>query len=166
MAIDTPDSLSSSTEAPKHGPRLAWLIAVAVGIVIAVLIGAATAARGGDSSNNPSLTTPQLASMQEACIQWHDGYVGDAAPPSAWCDDMIGWMTGQLRGGHMMGPMMWSDPDQLRSTCQAWLRSGAGGGGTHTTAWCSQMVEWMTAHMGAWDRWDQGWMMNGPMMGR
>jgi hypothetical protein len=34
--------------------------------------------------------------------------------------------------------------------------------GTDATAWCGQMVTWMTQNMGDWN----GWMANGPMMGR
>jgi hypothetical protein len=36
----------------------------------------------------------------------------------------------------------------------------------HASVWCGQMVIWMAVHMGGWDHGDQGWMMNGSMMGR
>jgi hypothetical protein len=144
------------------------LIAVAVVVISAVVV-AGVAATSDDDSNvsDASLGTQQLGSIQQACAQWRDGYTGRSSPSSAWCDDMVGWMTSQVRSGHMMGSTMWSDPDQMRATCQTWLSSsqGAGGADPDASGWCGQMVGWMTQHMGDWDRWDRGWMMNSPMMG-
>ena len=65
----------------------------------------------------------------------------------------------------MTGSMMWSNPAQMQATCEQWM-SQANGSTQDTSAWCSQMVGWMTDHMGDWNHWDQGWMMNGSMMGR
>ena len=126
------------------------------------------ATRGDDSASNASsLGTQQLGSIQQACAQWQDGSAGSSAPPAVWCDGMVGWMTGQVRSGQMTGSMMWSNPEQMLATCQRWMVSSqwADGSTPGTPGWCGQMVDWMTQHMGDWDQWDRGWMMNGPMMG-
>jgi hypothetical protein len=167
MTIDKPETPISSAEVPTRGWRVSWVVAAVV-IVVAALLAGAIAARGGDSNDDAALGTQQLAAIQLACTTWHDGYTGAAAPTSAWCSDMVAWMTGQARSGQMMGSMMWSNADQMRATCQAWLSSSqeVGGAEPDASAWCDQMVDWMTQHMGQGDQWDRGWMMNGPMMGR
>ena len=63
---------------------------------------------------------------------------------------------------------MWSNPDQMRATCEQWMSSSpqASGPTQHGGRWRDQMVSWMIKHMGDWNHWDQGWMMNGSMMRR
>jgi hypothetical protein len=168
VTIDASETAGSAEEAPKRESRLPWLIAITVVVVLAALVGGMIATRGDDSSGiDTSLGTEQLASIQHACAQWRDGYVG-SAPSSAWCDEMVGWMTDRVGSRHMMGSMMWGDPDQMLATCQQWMASSqlVSGSTPDAATWCGQMVTWMTQHMGSWDQWDRGWMMNGPMMGR
>jgi hypothetical protein len=62
-----------------------------------------------------------------------------------------------------MGSMMWSNPEQMRDTCQQWM-STTGSAGTNGSTWCGDMVDWMRKNMGDWDSWDHGWMMNGRSM--
>jgi hypothetical protein len=80
---------------------------------------------------------------------------------------MTGWMTDQVDTGQMIGWMMWNNPEQLVATCQRWMSSNqpTDGSPPGASTWCSEMVDWMTQHMGGWQTWDRGWMMNGPMMG-
>jgi hypothetical protein len=146
---------------------LPWLIASTVALVVAVVVVGMVGASDDDSGGNvSSLGTQQLAAIQQACGQWQDGYAGSAVPSSAWCDDMVGWMTDRIQHGQMMGSMMWGDPDQMLATCREWMASNprVGGSTPEASAWCGQMVSWMTQHMGDWDHWDRGWMMNAPMM--
>jgi hypothetical protein len=170
MAIEVSEPPGSSEEVPKRGSRWPWLITIALVAVLAALVGGLIATRANDNSDGiaTSQGTQQLASIQQACAQWRGGYTGGSAPSSAWCDEMVGWMTGQVSSGRMMGSMMWGDPDQMLATCQQWMasRPPASGSTPGTAEWCGQMVTWMTQHMGSWDQWDRGWMMNGPMMGR
>ena len=168
VTIEVPDTQGSSVEPSNRRSRVPLLIAAAVLVVLVGVIAGVIASRGDDSTDvDASLGAQQLASIQQACAQWYDGHTGSAAPSSAWCDDMVDWMTDQVRSRQMMGSMMWSDPDQMLATCQQWMSSSttAGGSTPNGSAWCGQMVTWMTQHMGDWDRWDRGWMMNGPMMG-
>jgi hypothetical protein len=167
MTVDATETHSSAPEGPKRSARRWWLV-MAIAIVLAALVGGAIAAHGSDSNDDAALGTRQLTSIRQACTTWQVGDTGTAAPAASWCGDMVGWMTGQIRGGHMMGSMMWGNPDEMRSTCQAWLSSGQGAdtAAPNASAWCDQMVDWMTQHMGQWDQWDRGWMMDGPMMGR
>ena len=44
---------------------------------------------------------------------------------------MVGWMTNQVRSGHMVGSMMWSNPGQMRATCEQWMMSGSETNGFH-----------------------------------
>ncbi len=70
-------------------------------------------------------------------------------------------MTLQLTDGQLTGSMMWGSATVLRSTCLQWMtteNSGMAGG----SAWCDQMVSWMSQHVGNWDQ----WMMSGHMMGQ
>jgi hypothetical protein len=70
---------------------------------------------------------------------------------------MYGWMYDQMRSGRMMGSMMWGNPDQMRTACQQWMGSYLPSGSTvDPEAWCNQLVDWMTSHMGAWSTGD-GW---------
>lgn len=169
MTVEVPDLPGAPAHAPGRGSRGPRLITIALVAVVVTLIGALVATRGDDSIGvGASQGAQQLASIQEACVRWHDGYTGSPAPSSAWCDEMVGWMTARVGSRQMMGSMMWSDPDQMLATCQRWMTSSQPSNGSMPTAatWCSQMVTWMTEHMGNWDRWDRGWMMNGPMMDR
>ena len=165
MTTDMHEPPAPPIETPRRSPALLWLIAAAMVLVVTVAVATAIALSDNDSNDSNAVGTQQLASIRRACAQWHDSYNGSSTPPPAWCDDMIGWMTDQARSGDMTGSRMWSNPAQMQATCEQWM-SQANGSTQDTSAWCSQMVAWMTDHMGDWNHWDQGWMMNGSMMGR
>jgi hypothetical protein len=59
---------------------------------------------------------------------------------------------------------MWSDSDHMVDTCRQWMATGPADSGSAQgdTAWCDEMVGWMTQNIGDWD----DWMMNGSMMNR
>ena len=161
MTTDVHEARSSLPDTGGLRPWWLWLLAL---IIAAVAVG--VAATRGDSSRSSvsSPGTEQLASIQQACVQWREGPAGSAAPSSAWCEAMVRWMSDEMRSGEMMGSMMWSDPQQMLATCQRWMSSSqwADRSTPRTPASCGQMVDWMTRHIGDWDRWDGGWMMNGP----
>ena len=168
MTIDGRETRGSSPGTARRRSWLLWIFASAVALIFAATVVGVVATRGDDSASNASsLGTQQLGSIQQACAQWQDGSTGSSAPAAVWCDGMVGWMTGQVRSGQMTGSMMWSNPEQMLATCQRWMVSSqrADGSTPGTPGWCGQMVDWMTQHMGDWDQWDRGWMMNGPMMG-
>jgi hypothetical protein len=50
-------------------------------------------------------------------------------------------------------------------TCERWISTNASTG-TNASAWCGDMVAWMTQNRGDWNQWNRGWMMNGSMMVR
>jgi hypothetical protein len=78
---------------------------------------------------------------------------------------MVGWITNRVASGQMMGSMMWSNPQQMRETCEQWMSTNASNA-TNVSAWCGEMVAWRTQNRGDWNQWNRGWMMNGSMMGR
>jgi len=165
MTIEVPETRASSAGEPERRSRLTWLIAVVVVVVmVGALVAGVVASRGEDSTSiDGAAGAQQLASVQQSCTAWHDGYAGSVAPSATWCNDMVGWMADQLRSRHMEASMMWSDPDRMVATCQRWISSTPRSGSTpDASAWCGQMVGWMTHHGGPWDR---GWMMNSPTMG-
>lgn len=165
MTTETNDTPTTPT---TPAPRRPWLPLLLTGIAVVIVAGAAIGiviVRDDDSNDNGTVAgTQQLASVQQACAQWRDAYSGSSAPSSSWCNDMVGWMTGQMNSGQMMGTMMWGDPDRMRDTCRQWMSTNPAGSGSalNTSAWCDQMVGWMTQNMGDWD----DWMMNGSMMNR
>jgi hypothetical protein len=165
MTVDTSGPQNSS---PKASRRRSWLLWIAVaGVVLsaAAVVGVLIATSDSDADvNDRSLGTQQLDSIRHACAQWRDDSIESSVPAPAWCDDMVVWMTSKVRGGRM-GSVMWGDPDQMLATCQQWMSSSprTTGSKPDSSAWCDDMVAWMTRQMGEWDEWDQGWMMNGPM---
>ncbi len=78
---------------------------------------------------------------------------------------MAGWMTEQLHAGET-GSAMWANPDAMRATCRQWMSTAPGiaGSGGDASAWCNQMVAWMSQYGSQWGSWND-WMMHGPMMG-
>jgi hypothetical protein len=166
MTTDVRTGPAQPIEAPRRRRWLLWLV-VAAAVLVAVAVVAVVAVSDHDPEGASAVGTQQLASISKACATWQSSYGGTSPPPSAWCD-MARWMATQGRSGHMTGSMMWSNPAQMRTTCEQRMssRSAAGRDRGDGLAWCDQMVSWMTAHMGSWDHWDQGWMMmNGSMMG-
>ncbi len=133
------------------------MVAVFVVVVGGVLIGVSLS-RG---SGNQEINT-QLSTLQQACSQWSSTGSGPSTPPSGWCTNMTGWMSGRM-DDH---PGMWATPDAMRTTCQSWAASSAsvGVGETEGSALCRDMVDWMQQHAAQWGSWN-GWMMHGPMMG-
>ncbi len=77
---------------------------------------------------------------------------------------MVGWMNQQLASDGHYGSMMWGTPNALGATCRDWMMTTlAPSLSNSSAAWCDQMVEWMSQHVGNWN----SWMMNGDaMMGR
>jgi hypothetical protein len=168
MSIHAPDAPSAASETPRRRSWLPWLVAAAVALTFAgVLVGVLASRDDQPSTNDALLGAQQVASIRQACAQWQADNPGSAAPSAAWCDDMAGWMTDRIANGPMMGSMMWSHPEQLVATCQRWMSSSewADNSPPDTSTWCGRMVDWMTRHIGNWDDWDRGWMMNGPVMG-
>lgn len=72
---------------------------------------------------------------------------------------MAGWMTDHMPNSDPMGgPMMggpWDSPQAMRDWCTQAM--GGQAGVDNPTAWCDQMVGWMSDHMGNWDDWHDDW---------
>lgn len=162
------DLLQSSQLPPPHigavrrRRGLVLSVGLAIGLVAAVGVGAGVSR--SDSSRTDALAPVQLASMHQACAQW----TGSSAPQmgtlsaSAACVTMTDWMGQQVRSGRMTGTMMFGDATAMGSTCGAWQATGAPSVGSGAaSAWCADMVRWMTGHIGNWDE----WMAHGRMMG-
>ncbi len=160
---------------PPNAGRRRWPLVLAIVAAIVLIGGVAGAVVIARRDDTPTYAAPQVGWMSDSCQQWAASYPADASnrPTGAWCTSMAGWMNtrtaqgqaGPMMGqGQMMGPMMWQSPDNMRATCQQWMASNPSAvpSGTDATAWCGQMVTWMTQHMGDWN----GWMTNGPMIGR
>ena len=165
MTTDTANPSPAETE-PRRRPWLRWVIVAIVVLLVGGVTVGIVAAQDNDSPKATTTSgTQQLASIRRACTAWHNGYTGSNAPPSGWCDDMVGWMTNRVGSGQMMGSMMWSNPQQMREACEQWMSSNARDA-TNASAWCGDMVAWMTQNRGDWNQWNRGWMMNGSMMVR
>ena len=124
-------------------------------------VGVAVANRD-DTSTPAAATSNELADISQACTTWMNNDARWGPGSSGWCQDMTGWMSQQTANGSMMGPMMWGDPDQMLSTCRAWM--DANPSSDRPAEWCESMMRGMWPHMnGDWDHWDE--QMNGPMMG-
>ncbi len=106
----------------------------------------------GASSNQTVTSAGELASIQQACGQWRSAYTGSQAPPAAWCNATVGWMTTQTDGGYMMGSMMWGDAGRMRDTCLRWMATApaVSGATSNASAWCDAMAGWMTQNGGPW----------------
>ena len=101
----------------------------------------------------------QLAALQRACVQWRAS-TSAPAPPSAWCHNMIGWMSDHM-DDHAA---MWASPQAMQATCQEWSAANPGGMSEgHRIVWCDDMASWMQQHAAEWGSWN-GWMMHRPMM--
>lgn len=150
----TPDLSTSPT--PTKRRWLPWAIAAGVA-ALALTVGIVIGQSGGDTSSTAKVSTKQLASIRQACNQWHSSSASASGPSDGWCDQMVGWMTDEVDHGQMMGSAMWSNPSQMAATCKRWASSQSGS----SSDWCDQMTTWMQQHMGNWDQWDHGWMMNG-----
>ena len=159
VTTDTANPSPAETESRRR-PWLPWVI---VAIVVLLVGGATVGIVLAQNDNSPQATTTsgtqQLASIRSACAAWHNGYSGSTAPPSAWCDDMVGWMTNRVGSGQMMGTTLWSNPDQMRQTCQMWMATRSGNA-TNAATWCGAMVDWITQNRGNWNQWNRGWMMD------
>ena len=162
---DTPDSQNAVSNPDPARPRNRWLVIGSVVAVLAVagIVGAVMIANRDDT---PDYNATQIAWMHEGCQQWADGYQDTNGPDDEWCNSMAGWMDGRMGNesmmdrGQMMGPMMWQNPTNMRTTCEQWMAEEPDGvpEGTNTSTWCEQMTAWMAQNMGDWDN----WMANGP----
>jgi predicted anti-sigma-YlaC factor YlaD len=171
---DTMQTIPTSTPPqPRASGRRSSLLAVGLAsiIVVAVAVGIVFF-RGNNSSSTGTaasqlLASAQLTSVQQSCQQWAASSaptLGNGSPNSGWCTAMTDWMGQHLRNGRMTGAMMWGSATTLQTTCQQWMATGSGStsGGTASPAWCGQMANWMTQHVGDWGN----WMTSGNMMGR
>ena len=167
-------TLTDPTATPEGGtPRrrrsagaMTALVLAVVVVVAAVVVAVVALTRPDDSpgtaSNAGSSAAASTAQIQQACQQWlADGPTsGQPRPDTQWCAGLTGWMAAQMGSGHMVGPMMWQDPDTLVSTCVRAM-SGYPGAAGDPAQWCRDMVAWMSEHRGQWagdDGWD-GWHM-------
>lgn len=160
MATETLERPQVPAEGPRRRAWLPWVVAAFVVVLIAGTATAVIATR--DSGSNATTDTQQLASLQQACAQWHTSYAGQSAPPADWCSSMIAWMGGHMSAGAASGTATWSNPDAMRASCRQWMSSAPiAGTGVDATRWCDQMVGWMTqyAGQGSW----HDWMMRGPI---
>lgn len=152
-------------ESPVAPParRRRWVLPVVVAAVALAGIGVGVAlANRGDTSQSAGATSSELADISQACATWMNDDARWGPTSAGWCQDMTGWMGQQMTNGSMMGSMMWSDPDQMLSTCQAWIAADPASG--HPAEWCENMMRGMWPHMnGDWGNWNE--QMNGPMMG-
>lgn len=139
-----------------------WAAGVAAAVAVVAIAVAAFAIAGDDGNNGTSsqaLDSQRIAATRGACQQWLDDYSSSsgATPPQGWCNNMTGWMYDQMANGSMMGPMMWGNPQAMIDACRQWMTTAPTGDTTATTrptAWCDQMVRWMSQHMGNWDDWE------------
>ena len=109
------------TGPPARRPFLRWLLA---GIVVVVLTGAAISVVVARDDANPDRAvtgTAQLVSIQEACGRWRDANTDSQVPSASWCTAMVGWMTAQMNGGHMVreGKL---DGDRHESRGRQWVK--------------------------------------------
>jgi hypothetical protein len=143
--------------------RRRWVMPVVVAAVALAGIGVGVALANRDDTSTPAgATSGELADISQACTTWMNDDARYGPTSADWCQDMTGWMGQQMTNGSMMGSMMWSNPDRMLSTCQAWMTANPASG--RPADWCESMMGGMWPHMsGNWDDWDE--QMNGPMMG-
>jgi len=143
--------------------RRQWLLPLVAVAVVAAAAGAGFALASRDDTPAPaSAAAGQLVDISQACTTWMHNDARWASNAPTWCQDMTGWMNQQMANGSMMGSMMWGDPDQMLTTCRAWMNVQEVS--QLPAGWCDEMMRGMWPNMsGDWDRWDD-WM-GGSMMG-
>jgi hypothetical protein len=154
MTNETQEPVAPTSTATRHW--LPWAIA-SLAIVVAVVIGAAFAATAGDddddigASSSPYVMMMQGDDARHACTQWRER-AGDAAPPAETCNAMAEWMRSTMGGGRMQGDarmqgsMMAGDVDGMIDACEQWMATTpTSTESTTSTAWCTQMAEWMNS---------------------
>lgn len=159
------DATPVTAPSKRRGMLVGWIV-----LALLVLAGGGWAVVANQDDDTPSYDAAQIGWMHQGCQQWVDSDPGRGGPDGAWCTSMTDWMNQRVgpnasgQTGMITSSMMWQDPASMRATCAQWMGTNPSGvaGGTDTTAWCDQMVDWMDQHMGDWD----SWMHNGPMMGR
>ena len=168
------DPQTSPTPSPARSPiwtRAAITASLAAVVAIVAVVIAFTRDDGTGGATDQALISQRIAATQSACQQWA-GPTGPTAlaPNAARCGAMGTWMYGQMANGHMMGGA-WASPQAMVDACRQWSAAASSTvSDVDPTAWCQQMVTWMTQRMGAWNNsqdWDNhmdGW--GGGMMGR
>ena len=131
-----------------------WLLIAVPVIAIAVGAGIAVALASGDEPDTAT-DRAQLAALQQGCQDWMNDRGPFAGSDATWCANMAGWMQGQMRGGQMMGSMMWGNPERMLDTCVQWMATSpaAVADGTDPETWCRDMVTWMDQNADDWDDW-------------
>jgi hypothetical protein len=142
--------------------RRKWLLPVVAVVAGAVGVGVGVVVATRDDAPAPaSAAAIQLADINQACTTWMRNDARWSTTTPTWCQDMTGWMN-QMANGAMAGTMMWGAPNQMLTTCRAWMTSNPSN--QLPTEWCDDMMRGMWPHMnGDWHNWDD-WV-DGPMMG-
>jgi hypothetical protein len=109
----------------------------------------------GDGEQPRASSVVTSAAVQASCRDWVASSHGDDLPDDQWCTDMFAWM-GDRSGGSMMHSTMWRSPARMGGACRDWVDRAGAGRAAGRRARCTDMVEWMDAHLS-----DQGgtWMM-------
>ena len=169
--VETHDPPAPSPATSNVWKRTAILATLAAVVAVAALAFALTRDDGRSGTTDQALVSQRIAATQSACQQWL-GSSGSTpgTPNTGWCGAMGAWMSGQMTNGHMTSGA-WASPQSMVDACRQWSTTATSTpSGADPTAWCQQMVTWMTQRMGGWnnsDDWDNhmgGW--GGGMMGR
>jgi hypothetical protein len=144
----------------RRSPRWPWLLAVVVVLLLGGWVAGSLTGGGGDSAQ--ALPAQRLASVQSACGQWQNSYVGSPRPPEMWCGDMVSWMGDNIRTGTMTVPGLRDNPAGMFDPCLDWL-SGTNTSGV-SSDWWGPMMTWMQNHAGTCDSWHHGRPINGHSM--
>ena len=143
--------------------RRRWILPLVLLAVAAsgVGVGIALARRGdtGDAGSSAQARRSQLADIDRACTTWMSSQTGSGPVTGTWCQDMTGWMNGQISDGSAAGSMMWGDADHMLAACRSWM--SADPSGERPSDWCDSLLRGISPHMdGDWDD-----ATSGPMMG-
>ena len=163
-----PDAPCPARRSRWGWPAMPAALAVAAVFVVLALVSCQSASSptssptsgSSSASGSPALVSQRIAATSTACRQWLSSYASAASPTPTpeWCDGFAGWMSAQVASAHMTGTTTWNNPQSMLSACRQWATSAGGSGGPGTTgsAWCDQMVTWMSQYMGRWGDW-QDW---------
>ena len=149
---DATPTAEPASPAPAQRRRMLF-----VGLAAAALlaVGIAVIAVAGDDGDQTQTRAAQVAAAGQACQQWLDTMSPGTGPGADWCDSMAGWMSDNMAGGRVMGPMMWDSPPAMRDVCVQAMEGREVAGSP--TQWCDQMVGWISQQTGDWDNWHDHW---------